>query len=347
VPKPLASFARRSPSAPVRSLLIAAALALVASFMALPGASASGGAKIPVCGRLSTSGFAAFPARLPLLPPGSVPPPAILGQAAVVIDGDTGRVLYDLNAHERRAPASTTKIMTAILALEHGNLDRRVVSTTDGPSMRGSSIMGLQPGANVTLRDLLYGLMLPSGNDAGLEIGKAVDGDVAKFVDRMNRKVDELGLENTQFRNPHGLDARGHYSSAYDLAMLGRFAMRDPEFRAIARAGAWHVAPPGGNYTVYNTNSLLAKYPHADGVKMGFTYAAGPTLVASAVRDGQRLYATVLNSSDRDADAAALLEWAFNSYRWQPVGASLKRHLELAQKVGGGGSVVRNVAVCG
>lgn len=347
MPKPLVSFARRSPSALIRTLLIATALALVASFVVLPGASASSGPRIPVCGQLSSSGFAAFPARLPLLPPGSPAPPAILGQAAVVIDGDTGRVLYDLNAHERRAPASTTKIMTAILALENGNIDRRVVSTTDGPSMRGSSIMGLRPGANVTIRDLMYGLMLPSGNDAALEIAKVVDGDVGKFVERMNRKVADLGLENTQFRNPHGLDARGHYSSAYDLAMLGRVAMRDPEFRTIAHAPAWYVAPAGGNYTVYNTNSLLAKYPDADGVKMGFTYAAGPTLVASAVRDGQRLYATVLNSSDRDADAAALLDWAFSSYQWKPVGASLKRHLELAQKFGAGSSVLRNVAVCG
>jgi D-alanyl-D-alanine carboxypeptidase (penicillin-binding protein 5/6) len=205
--------------------------------------------------------------------------------------------------------------------------------------------MGLRAGVPISVRDLLYGLMLPSGNDAALELARAVDGSVPAFVDRMNAKAAELGLRDTQFQNPHGLDGRAHYSSAYDLAMLGRYAMANPEFAAIAASPAWHLAPPS-DYDLYNGNSLLARYPGADGIKIGWTNRAGWTLVASAVRDGRRLYVTVLKSADRDGDASALLDWAYASHEWVTITPGTSSLLRLAQRAGVEATVARALSVC-
>jgi D-alanyl-D-alanine carboxypeptidase (penicillin-binding protein 5/6) len=273
------------------------------------------------------------------------PPPAISATAAVIIDGDTGRVLYDLNAHERRAPASTTKIMTGILAIERADLDRVIRSETDASRMVGSSVMGLRPGVEMTVRDMLYGLMLPSGNDAAIELAKSVDGDVPSFVDRMNAKAEALGLRDTHFSNPHGLDSRYHYSSAYDLAMLGRYAMANGEFARVAGAPEWRLAPPS-DYDLHNGNSLLGQYPGANGVKIGWTEDAGWTFVASAERDGHRLFATVLHSEDRNADAAALLDWAYSSHEWIEITPRAAMTLRMAGRLGAGRSLVDRFAEC-
>jgi D-alanyl-D-alanine carboxypeptidase (penicillin-binding protein 5/6) len=200
----------------------------------------------------------------------------------------------------------------------------------------------------ISVRDLLYGLMLPSGNDAAIEIAKAVgDGDVGRFVDRMNQKAEELGLVDTHFANPHGLDAPDHYSSAYDLAMLGRYGMQNPEFAAIVGTRSYHLAPPS-EYDLYNGNSLLKKYPGADGIKIGWTEAAGSTLVASATNsDGKRLIVTVLNSADRDADAAALFDWAWASHSWTSLSPETERTLKLASSLGFAQPLLRALTVCG
>src|SRR5438874_507823 len=333
-----------------RILLITLAGAVALSMLA-PVASTHAAAPIgvPECRTESSAGNGGLPASLASSIPfehafaASVPP--ITAKAAVVLDGDSGRVLYGVNAYQRRRPASTTKIMTGIIAIEHGELERTIVSDVDGSKMKGSSIMGLRPGVRITARDLLYGLLLPSGNDAAVLLAENIDGTVPEFVDEMNRKAADLGMDDTHFANPHGLDAARHYSTAYDLARLGRYAMANNEFATIARTLDWHLGMPS-DYDLHNGNSFLTTYPGADGVKIGWTERAGWTLVASAVRDGHRVFVVVLESTDRDADAAALLDWAFASYRWAPL-ADVVGTLRLAQRLGIGDALVRSLSVCG
>jgi D-alanyl-D-alanine carboxypeptidase (penicillin-binding protein 5/6) len=304
-----------------------AAIAVIGAQVSLLGAGgpAPAAAAPAGCGALA---WAASERIQPVRNADAPPPPPVTAAAAVVIDGESGRVLYDLNAHERRAPASTTKIMTAIIALENVSEDMWVVSDTNGNEMAGSSIMGLRRGMYIQMRDLLYGLMLPSGNDAAIEIAKNTWGTEARFVEKMNEKAAELGLRNTHFENPHGLDRREHYSTAYDLAMIGRYAMRNEEFRRIVASRVYELPRPIG-YVLQNGNTLLSKYPGADGLKIGWTERAGWTLVASATRDGHRVFVTVLDSQDRDADASALLEWAFTAHQWKPV----RSHIDVVMRI--------------
>lgn len=288
---------------------------------------------------------AVLASSMPVRDPAAPPAPPVGAPAFAVVDAETGRLLYGVNENERRSPASTTKIMTAILAIETVSADSWTVSETDGSAMLGSSVMGLRPGQYIKMRDLLYGLMLPSGNDAAIEIAKNVDGTVKDFVGRMNAKAAELGMENTNFQNPHGLDRRQHYSTAFDLSLLGRYAMKNAQFREIVGAQYYQLEPPA-DYGLYNGNSLLAKYPGADGIKIGWTDRAGWTLVASAVRDGRRLIVTVLDSPDRDADAAALLDWAFASYRWETVNPRLTRLFSAFKRLGVEPQLARSLSVC-
>jgi hypothetical protein len=236
-------------------------------------------------------------------------------QAAVVVDGETGAVLYGKSAHARLPQASTTKIMTAIVALEYGKLDSRVTVDVNSQQLyltTESTVMGLMPGQTVTLETLLYGLMLASGNDAAIAFAKHVAGSEAHFVELMNAKAKALGLRDTQFKNPHGLDAEGHYSSAYDLAQLARYAMQNPTFYSLSNTRHWSA----DGFDIWNLNKLLPSYPGADGVKPGFTDAAGRCLVASAVRDNRRVFVTVLKSNDTTVDSKALLDYAFEGFRW-------------------------------
>lgn len=276
----------------------------------------------------------------------AAPVPNITAQAAVVLDADSGEVLWGLNEHERRAPASTTKIMTALLASESAPLDGVVVSQTDASQMIGSSVMGLRPGVQISMIDLLFGLMLPSGNDAAVEIARAMDGDIPHFVERMNAKAEELGLHDTHFENPHGLDRNGHYSSAYDLAVLGAYAMHNEIFQRVVGAREWHLAPSAGDYTLYNGNTLLDRAPGTDGVKIGWTDHAGWTFVASAVRNGHRIMVTVLDSQDRDGDASALFDWAYGSYDWIGVTPRMEMTLQLARHMGVEDELVRSLSAC-
>jgi D-alanyl-D-alanine carboxypeptidase len=256
---------------------------------------------------------------------GHVSPPPITARNAVVIDGETGRVLLDGNAHQRVAPASTTKIMTALLAIEAIPLDTWTRSAIDARDMPGSSVMGLRDGQYIRMEDLVYGLMLPSGNDAAIEIARHTWGTEERFVEQMNERVAALGLTNTQFMNPHGLDQRGHYASAFDLAMIGRHAMANETFRRVANSRAHRLGWPA-DYTVYNGNSFLDRYPGAEGVKIGWTGRARWTLVTSATRGGHTLYVAVLGSEDRDGDAAALLDWTFAAHEWRPAPDEREAH---------------------
>jgi len=239
-----------------------------------------------------------------------LPVPSVSAAAAVVLDEASGAVLYEKQGDVRLPIASLTKIATAMAVLESGiPLDTVVTVDVDSRLMRGSSVMGLHAGDRFTVRDLLYGLMLHSGNDAALALARAVDGSDAAFVERMNGLVRRLGLENTHFVDPHGLASRNHYSTAHDLALLARYAMANPVFAELARADRW-MAYGSREIPLESVNTFL-QYPGADGVKTGFTYRAGRTLVASATRDGRRLLAVLLNAPQRDEDAAALLDWAF------------------------------------
>ncbi|MFN0074605.1 MAG: D-alanyl-D-alanine carboxypeptidase family protein [Chloroflexota bacterium] len=242
-------------------------------------------------------------------------PAQISGQGAVVLDGQTGAVLFGKNARRRMAMASCTKMITAIIALERGRLDDRVTVDVDGLKMAiemESTIMGLKVGDTLTLETLLYGLMLPSGNDAAVAIARHIAGSEAQFVDLMNAKVRELGLEDTHFKNSHGLDASGHYSTPYDQASIARYGMTNPVFARLAAAREY----AGDGYQLWNTNRLLWNYPGADGVKPGFTDDAGSALVASATRDGHRIITAVIKANSAAIDSVPLLDWAFRSFRW-------------------------------
>jgi len=236
-------------------------------------------------------------------------------ESAVIVDGESGAVLYAKNGHARLAQASTTKIMASIVAIENGRLTDRVTVDVDSNKLywaTESTVMGLMPGQNVSLETLLYGMMLSSGNDAAIAVAKHIAGSEARFVEMMNAKAKSLGLRDTQFKNPHGLDADGHYSSAYDLAVMARYGMQNPTFYSLSNTRHWN----GDGFDLWNLNKLLPVYPGADGVKPGFTDNAGRCLVGSAVRDNHRVFVTVLNSSDTTGDSRALLDYAFESFRW-------------------------------
>ncbi len=258
--------------------------------------------------------WASAPART-----GAAPPPVPAGLAAIAVDEASGTVLYDQYGHVPLPPASLTKILTAIVALENADIDSWAQSDIESAEMVGSSVMGVHRGEWFTVRDLLYGLMLPSGNDAAVVLGRKVAGSDAAFVDMMNQFVANLGLKESSYRNAHGLTASDHVSSAYDLAMLSRYAMQNPQFAEIVRTPTWTTSGSRA-FTMGNVNSFLYTYPGADGIKTGFTWAAGPTLVASAVRDGKRVYVVVLNSQQKDLDAQSIFDWVFANYTWPSEG---------------------------
>jgi D-alanyl-D-alanine carboxypeptidase len=259
----------------------------------------------------------ATPTPLPPLQVRDVAPPRITAQMAVVIDEASGAVLYGLNEHQQVQPASLTKIVTAMVALEAGNLTARVTTDVDSRTMWEDSVMGLQPGEELSLEDLLYGLMLPSGNDAALAIARYIaHGNEQVFNELMNAKVRQLGLRHTHFMNPHGRDVDGHYSSPYDMAILARAAMRNPLFQRLAAAREWDASGFFRAYHLINLNRLLWQYPGADGVKIGYETRSGQTMVVSAIRNGHRLYASFMRATNMRADGAALLDYAFDAYAW-------------------------------
>ena len=248
--------------------------------------------------------------------------------AAVLMDADSGRLLYEKNGEKRMLIASTTKLMTALVALEQGGLQQEI--TVTGGHMAEGSSMYLRPGEKLTLETLLYGLLLCSGNDAALAVTECMGGAVP-FVARMNEKAAELGMENTHFANPNGLDDEAHYSTAEDMAKLAAAAMDDPVLRRVASTRTARI----GGRTLTNHNKLLSRVEGCVGLKTGYTRAAGRTLVSCAERDGVRLVAVTLQDGDDWNDHASLYEQGFRVLR--PVKA-VERGLRLAAEraVGGG-----------
>ncbi len=244
------------------------------------------------------------------------PPPEVTAEAWILYDDSYGRELASSNADLTRAPASTTKMMTALVVLESAGLDGEAVISRRAAAV-GESEIGLAAGEESwAVRDLLAALLLDSANDAAVALAEHTAGSVEGFAEMMNDRASEMGLAGTRFANPHGLDQEGHYSTARDLLAVARAGMENPDFAHLAGAQSANLpADPEGNpRTALNTNRLLADYPGAIGVKTGYTDRAGLSLAAAAERDGRRLYAVVLGSDDHFAEAAALLDYGFREF---------------------------------
>lgn len=240
--------------------------------------------------------------------------PSVSAQCAAVIHMDTGEVLFVKNGDERRAMASTTKIMTALLTLEEAAVENREVEITREMVLVEGSSMGLREGDRLTLRDLAVGMLTVSGNDAANSAAIAISGSREAFVERMNQRAQELGLENTHFETPSGLDGETHYSTALDMAKLAAAAMQNPDFAAIAGSKTAKVTflSPEKTVTYQNHNKLLSLYEGCTGVKTGYTKKAGRCLVSAAERDDVRLVAVTLSAPDDWNDHAALLDYGFS-----------------------------------
>lgn len=230
--------------------------------------------------------------------------------SAIVLCADTGDVLFEKNADERMLIASITKIMTAIVAIENADLNDKIVIKPEWSAIEGSS-MYANPGQSYTVRELLYGMMLNSGNDAAAALACTLCGDEIRFAEKMNEKARELGLEDTSFRNPHGLDDEGHYSTARDMARLTAYCMENDTFKSIVSANCAIIK----GVTYYNHNRLLREYEGCIGVKTGYTVSAGRTLVSCAERGGMRLICVTLSAPDDWNDHKYLLDKAFSENR--------------------------------
>ncbi len=237
-------------------------------------------------------------------------------KAAVLINGDTGEIIYSHNPDKRLPMASTTKIMTALLLCENGELSREITVTPEMLRVEGSS-MGLLGGDKVTLHDLLYGMMLASGNDAANVTAYILGGTVDGFVKMMNDKAAELGLKNTHFDTPSGLDGESHYTTAYDLSLLARYALQNEDFSkaAASKSATLCYGNPPYKRTLTNHNRLLKTFDGAVGVKTGFTKKSGRCLVTAAKRDGKFVIAVTLNDPNDWQDHTALLQYGLNQVK--------------------------------
>jgi D-alanyl-D-alanine carboxypeptidase len=238
--------------------------------------------------------------------------PVISAKYVSVIEDACGALIFGRDEHAQFPPASLTKLMTAAVATDQAGTGMMITSDVDGAALHdatGSSIMGLKPGMQLSLLDLLYGLLLPSGNDAAITIAKGISGSEGAFVELMNEKAKALALDDTHFTNPHGLYEEGLHSSAYDMAILARYVMQNADLRRIVSTISWQ--PRWDGPEVWNGNEFLARYDGADGVKIGFTEESKQTIVASASRGGRRIIASLMSSDDRYQDAERLLDWAF------------------------------------
>lgn len=235
--------------------------------------------------------------------------PNVSAHCALLMDAASGRVLYQKNADEKSRIASTTKIMTGLLACECLPFEQMVCVPAEACGIEGSSLY-LKPGETLPVRTLVYGLLLHSGNDAAAALALACDGSIERFAQRMNRRAAQLGMQNTHFCNPSGLDEDGHYSTARDLALLARAAMRNEHFAAAVGTKSIVL----GARSLTNHNRLLWSYPGATGVKTGYTRAAGRVLVSSAARGGISLIAVTIDAPDDWNDHTALLDYGFSAF---------------------------------
>lgn len=248
--------------------------------------------------------------------------PVISGQGGVIIDIGTGKTLFDESSGEKRPIASLTKIMTAVIALEHGNLDQEITVSEKAASI-GENSMGLVAGETYTLEELLYGLILHSGNDAAYAIAEGVGGNSRMFTAWMNFKARDLGLKNTRYADPSGLDA-DNISTPIDLVKLTKYALKNPTFKKIAATTEKEIYSDEDSHYIYlfNQTNLLTTYPGVAGVKTGYTEEAGLCLVTYAVNEGHELIGVDLGSNDRKGDMVLMLDYAFGG-----LGIVVEHHL--------------------
>ncbi|NLW22217.1 MAG: D-alanyl-D-alanine carboxypeptidase [Tissierellia bacterium] len=258
---------------------------------------------------------------------------SLSGEGAILIDSDTGQILYEKNPHKKLHPASTTKIMTAILALELGNMDDIVTVDEEVVRLTDGSHIALEPGEQLRFEDLVNALLIESANDSALAIAKHISGSIEEFARLMNHKAKELGSLNTNFVNPNGLTHEGHLTTAYDLSLMAKYAMEIPAFRDIVCNYTYTIPKTNkkteerylksANRLLYSNEkinvdgvSVPIKYEGANGIKTGYTLAAKNCLVASASRNGHNLIAVVLKSNGREvfADIHKLLNYGFNNF---------------------------------
>ena len=248
-------------------------------------------------------------------------------KSAILIEASTGKVLYHKNENEKLAPASMTKIMSMLLIME--TLEKGQISLTDkinisenAASMGGSQLF-LQPNTTAKVEDLLKGIAIASGNDAVVAMAEKIGGTEEKFVEMMNKKAKELGLKNTVFKNPHGLDAEGHYSSAHDMALMAKELVKHEAILNYTKIYEEYLTKSDGTELwMVNTNKLVKFYEGADGLKTGFTQTAGYCLTATAMKNGMRLISVVMGedtSANRSTDTVALLNYGFNSYKLHTI----------------------------
>lgn len=243
--------------------------------------------------------------------------PGVSAHNAVLMEMESGRVLYDKNAHQQRNIASITKILTAIVAIESGKLEEMAVASKKAVYTEGSSIY-LEQGEKMKLKDLVYGLMLRSGNDSAIAIAEHVGGSEEGFVHLMNETAEWIGMTNSSFSNPHGLDGEGHYSTAYDMALLMRYAMQNDQFREVAKTVTYKAETR--KYAWRNKNKLLTRYyDYCIGGKTGFTSKARRTLVNAAAKDGMELIVVTLNAPDDWNDHQNLFNWGFKNFNMTKV----------------------------
>ncbi len=246
--------------------------------------------------------------------------PNVTAKSAIVMDAATGKVIYSKAAKERRYPASTTKMMSLIVALEHGNLDDVITASPNAASTEGSSLW-LTQGEQMTMTDLLYGIMLISGNDATVAVAEHISGSVQKFAELMTEKAHAIGARDTNFTNSSGLPDPKHYTTAHDLAKIAAYGYKNPLFTQIVST-EHKILPPtvkGDIRDLYNENKMLWFYEGGNGVKTGYTDAAGRCLVSGAKRDNIQLIAVVLDSDTMWDDSKVLLDFAFGQLKPETV----------------------------
>lgn len=231
---------------------------------------------------------------------------SVNAKSAVLIDALSGKIIYSLNEKIKLSMASTTKIMTALILCEQDDFEKEITVTKEMVNVEGTS-MGLTVGTKVSYNALLYGMLLSSGNDAANATAIAIGGNITDFVTIMNKKAKELGLNNTHFDTPSGLDGDTHYTTAYDLALLARYALNNERFYIAAKTQSITLSYCGVTHTLYNHNKLLSTFDSAIGVKTGFTKKSGRCLVSAAERDGGRVIAVTLNDPDDWNDHKELL----------------------------------------
>jgi serine-type D-Ala-D-Ala carboxypeptidase (penicillin-binding protein 5/6) len=250
-----------------------------------------------------------------------IPPPTVEGElplaakGAIVIDAFTGETLYERNADEPQFPASTTKIMTALLVIENGDLDRELEVTLEDSKV-GESSLELKPGQRFTRRQMLYGLMLKSANDVAHALGRDNAGSIEAFALKMNQRAQELGASSTHFVNPNGLHDLAHYTTPRDLARIARAAMQQPLFRQIVSTRDYDWLVDNESHPLRNHNRLLERYPGCTGVKTGYTYPSQQVLVSAAMRDHREVIAVVMHTDKPGIwdDSTLLLDYGFGHH---------------------------------